>query len=200
MRLQYIDDDPKMESKEDQAVVDRVKERRGGKLIALDKALLHAPPVADGWNSFLKAIRTQTSLSASVRETAICRVAALNNAWYEWDAHAPILKESGVLSDEAIQHLRERPKPSSTMLTRQEGEESGKHLLDEKHLTVLEYTDAMTLGCIVPQPLFDRLKGTFSEREVVEITSTVAAYNCVSRFLVALDVGEMAKKYDVDMS
>lgn len=42
MRLPYIPDDPQMESKEDQDVVDRVKERRGGKLIALDKALLHA--------------------------------------------------------------------------------------------------------------------------------------------------------------
>lgn len=57
MRLPYIPDDLKMETAEDQAVVERVKERRGGKLIALDKALLHAPPVADGWNGFLKAIR-----------------------------------------------------------------------------------------------------------------------------------------------
>lgn len=42
MRLPYIPDDPQMEKKEDQDVVERVKERRGGKLIALDKALLHA--------------------------------------------------------------------------------------------------------------------------------------------------------------
>lgn len=40
MRLPYIPDDPQMSSAEDQAVVDRVKERRGGKLIPLDKALL----------------------------------------------------------------------------------------------------------------------------------------------------------------
>lgn len=40
MRLPYIPDDPQMASVEDQAVVDRVKERRGGKLIPLDKALL----------------------------------------------------------------------------------------------------------------------------------------------------------------
>lgn len=48
MRLPYVDDDPKMENPEDQAVVQRVKERRGGTLLSLDKALLHAPPVADG--------------------------------------------------------------------------------------------------------------------------------------------------------
>jgi len=48
----------------------------------------------------------------------------------------------------------------------------------------------MTLDVRVPDEVFAALKDLFSEREVVEITATVAAYNCVSRFLVALDVGE----------
>lgn len=48
MRLPYVPEDPKLQNPDDQAVVERVKERRGGKLIALDRALLHAPPVADG--------------------------------------------------------------------------------------------------------------------------------------------------------
>jgi alkylhydroperoxidase family enzyme len=191
MRLPYIADDPKMETDEDAAVVQRVKDRRGGKLIALDKTLLHAPAVASGWNSFLGAIRTQTSLQDSVREIAICRVAVLNNAWYEWDSHKPILENSGVLSAEAIESLKIKATEDKT---------TRGSMFDEKHLAVLEYTDAMTLGCIVPEPLFAKLKSFFSEKEVVEITSTVAAYNCVSRFLVALDVGEMAEKYDVDMS
>ena len=72
--------------------------------------------------------------------------------------------------------------------------------MDEKHLAVMEVTDAMTLGIIVPQGKFDALKKHFSDREVVEIVATVSAYNCVSRFLVALDVGQMAEKYGVDMS
>ena len=48
----------------------------------------------------------------------------------------------------------------------------------------------MTLDVRVPDEVFATLKEQFSEREVVEITATIAAYNCVSRFLVALDVGE----------
>ncbi|KAI5369277.1 Putative carboxymuconolactone decarboxylase [Septoria linicola] len=186
MRLTYIDDDPKMATPEDQAVVDRVKERRGGKLIALDKTLLHAPPVADGWNSFLKSIRTQTTLPASIRELAISRVAVINHAWYEWDSHAPILKETGVLSDEVVEKIKDR-----------DWDGTG---LDEKHLVVYEYTNAMTSGVIVKEPLFKKLRALFSEREVVEITATVAAYNTVSRFLVALDVGETSAKYGVDIS
>jgi alkylhydroperoxidase family enzyme len=43
-------------------------------------------------NSFLGSIRTRTTLPTSVRETAICRVAVLNKAWYEWDSHSPILE------------------------------------------------------------------------------------------------------------
>ena len=199
MRLPYIPDDPQMSTAEDQAVVQRVKDRRGGKLIALDKTLLHSPPVADGWNGFLKAVRTQTSLPDSVRELSICRVAALNKAWYEWDSHKPILEKGGVLSAEAIQHLKDRPRRNEDVASRQELKKVDVGL-DEKHLAVLEYTDAMTIGCIVPDPLFQRIKGLFSDTEVVEITSTIAAYNCVSRFLVALDVGEMAQKYNVDMS
>lgn len=193
MRLPYIADDPQMETEEDAAIVQRVKDRRGGKLIALDKTLLHAPAVANGWNSFLGAIRTQTSLPGSVRELAICRVAVLNKAWYEWDQHRPILEQTGVLSAEAVESLEERPQSGAGKLGRAD-------IFDDKHLAVLEYTDAMTLGCIVPEPVFAQLKRFFSEKEVVEITSTIAAYNCVSRFLVALDVGEMAQKYDIDMS
>lgn len=185
MRLPYVDDDPETDTAEDEAIVQRVKERRGGQLIALDKALLHAPPVADGWNSFLKSIRTQTTLPDSIRELAICRVAALNHAMYEWEHHVPILEKSGALSTEAIARVKDR--------------NAGSEGLDEKHAAVLEYTDAMTLGCVVKQATFDKLKTQFSDREVVEITSTVAAYNCVSRFLVALDVGEMADAFGLDM-
>ena len=66
--------------------------------------------------------------------------------------------------------------------------------LDERQWAVLEYTDAMTRAVAVPDPVFAELRRLFSEREVVEITATVAAYNCVSRFLVALDVGETSSK------
>ena len=185
MRLQYISDNPQMPNAEDQAVVERVKERRGGKLIELDKALLHAPPVADGWNSFLKAIRTQNSLPDSVREVAISRVAALNHAWYEWEAHAPLLQKTGAVSNEAVENLKDRTRAGIG--------------LDEKHLAVLEVTDAMTLQIIVPDAKFEKLKEFFSDREITEIVATVSAYNCVSRFLVALDVGEMREKYNMKM-
>jgi len=59
---------------------------------------------------------------------------------------------------------------------------------------VLAYADAMTIGVKVSDDIFAWLRKLFDDRETVEITATVAAYNCVSRFLVALDVGEMSEK------
>jgi len=50
MRLPYVPDPTNFTNPDDQAVEQRVRARRGEKgLIALDRTLLHAPPVADGW-------------------------------------------------------------------------------------------------------------------------------------------------------
>jgi alkylhydroperoxidase family enzyme len=129
-------------------------------------------------NSFIGAIRTKTSLPTSIRELAISRVAVLNKAWYEWDQHAPLLRECADITDDHVKEVLQTPKHQASAT------------LDEKHAAVMAYTDAMTLNVRIPDTIFERLKKTFSDREVVEITATVAAYNCVSRFLVALDVGE----------
>ncbi|CAN9167334.1 unnamed protein product [Alternaria sp. RS040] len=181
MRLPYIPDPPNFTSEEDKAVEQRVRQRRGEKgLIALDRTLLHAPPVADGWNSFLGSIRTKTSLPTAIRETAICRVAVLNKAWYEWESHSPILESAtDVTKDQVRAVLESTPR------------EPLDDILGPRLSAVLAYTDAMTLDVRVPDAVFEKLKEAgFSDKEIVEITATIAAYNCVSRFLVALDVGE----------
>ena len=54
------------------------------------------------------------------------------------------------------------------------------------------YTDWMTRNIQVPQNVFDNLKALFDDKQVVEVTFTAAAYNMVSRTLVALDVGDQA--------
>lgn len=55
MRLNYVSNPPSDLSPEDQAIVERVKARRGVKgLIPLDLTLLHAPKVADGKSPFVQ--------------------------------------------------------------------------------------------------------------------------------------------------
>ncbi|KAH6682600.1 AhpD-like protein [Halenospora varia] len=181
MRLPYVNPESSTFSSEDNAaILSRVQARRAPRpLQPLDLTLLHSPNVADGWNSFLGAVRTKTSLADDVREIAICRVAVINEAWYEWGHHAPLAKAGGV-SDEGIKVLGDKGL----------GGDAGKGVLSEKQMSVVRFTDEMTSNVKVPDEVFAELKKHFSEQEVVEITATVAAYNCVSRFLVALDVGE----------
>lgn len=114
----------------------------------------------------------------------------LNGAWYEWEAHAPIARAVGVC-DSALDGLRQ---VEGTGEGKEAGKMEGMEDLDEKQRVVVAYTDAMTRDVKVPDAVFEKLREVFNEREVVEITATVAAYNCVSRFLVALDVGEMNNK------
>jgi alkylhydroperoxidase family enzyme len=142
-------------------------------------------------NALLKAIRTQTSLPDSIREVAISRVVALNETWFEWKAHAPLLlKSSDVsISQPAVDYILNSPLNSHKIGA------SGPGGLEEKHMAVIAFTDASTKDIKVPQNVFDELKKSFDEKEIIEITATVAAYNCVTRFLVALHVGD-EKLYD----
>ncbi|MCJ1374520.1 hypothetical protein MMC20_005752 [Loxospora ochrophaea] len=190
MRLPYVPNPPHDPSPTLSATVSRMTARRAPHpLQPLDLTLLHSPPVADGWNSFLGAIRTQTSLAAHLRELAICRVAALNGAEYEWMHHAPLAIEAGVTDDD-MRAVREAP-PGAWETVPHLGQDTA---FGEEQLAVLHYTDRMTKDVRVEEGTFDRLKTCFTDQEIVEITATVAAYNCVSRFLVALDVGEMNGK------
>ncbi|KAH6844942.1 AhpD-like protein [Chaetomium sp. MPI-CAGE-AT-0009] len=182
MRIPYVPNPPTPASADEAAIVERIRARRAPRpLQPLDLALLHAPAVADGWNSFLGAVRTRTSLAADLREIAISRVAVVNGAWYEWAHHAPLAEQGGV-SKEGME------------VVRQEGElrlsEPAPEGLTAQQWVVVCYADEMTRNVQVRDETFAVLREMFGEKEVVEITATVAAYNCVSRFLVALDVGE----------
>ncbi|RDW93526.1 carboxymuconolactone decarboxylase family protein [Aspergillus mulundensis] len=182
MRLPYVADPPPTDTPEEAEILARVQARRAPNgLLPLDRALLHSFPVANGWNSFLGAIRQRTSLSDVIRELVISRVAILNGALFEWEQHSPLLSQAG-LSDTALQVVGDvdadiDAKVAEGVFSAAEG-------------AVLRYTDAVTKTVTVPEVIFAAVKERFSDREVVEITATAAAYNCVSRFLVALDVGE----------
>ncbi|WP_405866574.1 MULTISPECIES: carboxymuconolactone decarboxylase family protein [unclassified Streptomyces] len=152
-------------------IAQRIRARRGGTLHPLDRMLLHSPELADGWNSLLGAIRGRLQLPADIREMAILRIAVLNRATYEWTAHEPDARRAGLGDRELAELHRDKPE------------------LDARRRRVIAYTDAMTRDVHVPDELFDALRADFTDTELVELTATVAAYNMVSRFLVALDVG-----------
>src|SRR5262245_8341331 len=157
---------------EGQPLAERIRRERGGQLLNLYRMLLHSPPVTEGWLAFLTAIRHKTELPARYRELAILRVAVLNGAEYEFEVHVPFALKEGV-SREAIDALRANRNTND---------------LDEADRAVVGYADAMTREIRVPDEVFARMRELFSERDVVELTATIAAYNCVSRFLEALRI------------
>lgn len=170
MRIPYVPNPPPTATDEDAAIVARVAARRAPRpLQPLDLALLHSPPIADGWNSFLGAVRTRAALPADLRELAVCRVAVVNTAWYEWMHHAPLARAAGV-SDEAMRrHVRsEAPVPPL--------DKDGDGLLSDRQWAVLRYADEMTRNVRVADGTVALLKGLFSDREIVEITATVSIF------------------------
>ncbi|PLQ00849.1 carboxymuconolactone decarboxylase family protein [Cupriavidus pauculus] len=152
-------------------LVDRITAERGG-VLHLYQMLLHAPPVAEGWLTYLTAIRQKSSLPGALRELVIMRVAILNGAPYEADQHAPIALKEG-MTQAQLDDLSSWQDSS---------------LFDDTERAVLAYTDAMTRDIQVPAAVSEAIRQRFPHRQVVELTATVAAYNMVSRFLEALQV------------
>jgi len=143
-----------------------------GRVSLLYQVLLNSGPIASGWERLLTAVRNQTTVPAGLRELMILRVAVLNGAPFEFDAHVPHARRADV-PDEKIEATRE----------------SGvSPVFEPIERLVLELTDRMTRDIVVPDELMDRMRHHFDAKGIVEIVATVAAYNMVSRLLVALNV------------
>ena len=59
---------------------------------------------------------------------------------------------------------------------------------DERMRAVLAYTDAMTRDIAVADEIYAELRKHFSERQTVELSMLIGAYNMLTRFLKALKV------------
>ena len=153
---------------------DRIQGARG-RISLLYQVLLNSPPVAQGWEQMLSAVRNHNSLSPGLREMIILRVAVINRAPYEFDAHVPHALAGGV-PQATIDALRSPGLPTDAGL-------------DPAEAVALEYADAMTRDIDVPDALFERVNQHFQDQALVDLTATVAAYNMVSRFLVAMHIG-----------
>jgi 4-carboxymuconolactone decarboxylase len=143
-----------------------------GRVSLLYRALLNSGPIASGWERMLTAVRNQTQIPGDLRELIILRVAVLNRAAFEFDAHAPIAEREGVSADK-IEALRQAGIAA---------------IFEDRERLVLQLADAMTREIEVPDALMSSLQSHYDPKRLVELVATVAAYNMVSRFLVALNL------------
>jgi alkylhydroperoxidase family enzyme len=165
-----------MDLAEPAELVAAIRKRRGGQFINLDRMLLHSTPIAEGWNHFIGEIRNNLSLDPKLRELAMCGVAVLNGAEYEFFHHAPPFIKAGG-SEEQVQALR---------LIGQA--DFPKALFSSIENDAVELTFQMTRNIKVGSALMKRLQLALGNTDAVELVTVIAAYNMVSRFLIALDV------------
>jgi 4-carboxymuconolactone decarboxylase len=152
-------------------IEERILQERG-RISLLYQVLLNSAPIAQGWEAMLTAVRNKSSVPADLRELMILRVAVLNKASFEFEAHIPHALKSGV-PEEKIDALR-----SLTL----------SDLFTDEEKLLLQMTDHMTRDVEVPAELMAKVTHQYSAEKVVELVATVAAYNMVSRFLVALNI------------
>jgi AhpD family alkylhydroperoxidase len=160
---------PPAATEEGRALEHRIQ--RNGRLLPLFRILMNSPAVADGLEYMLSTLRQQTSLPMPLYELIILRVAVLNRADYEFEAHLPMALRAG-LSTEKVAAVRTEDLSA----------------FDDVERLVLEYTDAMTRTVQVPDALYARVAAAFDAKACVELTATIAASNMVARLAAALDV------------
>ncbi|CAB3714489.1 carboxymuconolactone decarboxylase family protein [Achromobacter pestifer] len=165
-RVAYAD----IKQPEIQPLVERIQRERSS-LPNLYKMLLNSPPVAEGWLNYLTAIRQKGGLPPRLRELLILRVAVLNEADYEFEQHLPIALEAGC-GKQDVDAVKA-------------GDFSA---LEGGERAAMAYCDEMTCKIRVQETTFSALRLAFDDKEIVEITATIAAYNMVSRFLEAIQV------------
>lgn len=152
-------------------LIEKIRNERGGKLLNLYRMLLHSPPLAEAWLGFLTAIRQRCALPGKLRELVIMRIAVINGADYEFRTHMPFALKEGITREQISALLR-----------------GTQDAFTDKERAVLAYAEAITRDVHVPDQVFEVLRRHLDEKELVELTATIGAYNLVSRFLEALQI------------
>lgn len=151
----------------------KIKGARGGRLINIYRLMLHSPALANAWFDLNQAVRYGTQIDGQCRELAVIRVAILNKVEYVQRAHGPAYALKEGLTPDQVNALADW-RPST--------------LFSAKQRALLGYVDAMTREIEVPEAVFKEVRKHFSERQTVELTMLIGAYNMLTRFLQALKV------------
>jgi alkylhydroperoxidase family enzyme len=151
----------------------KIKGARGGRLINIYRLMLHSPALANAWFDLNQVVRYGTEIDGQSRELAVIRVAILNGVEYVQRAHGPAYALKEGLTPEQVAALWDW---------------RASQLFNAQQRALLAYTDAMTEKIEVTDDVFDNARQHFSERQIVELTMLIGAYNMLTRFLKALKV------------
>ena len=173
MRLPFISQD----IAEPAALVADLRTRRGGKLLDVDRMLLHSPALAAAWTDFFGSIKNDIQLSPKLRELVACAVGSLNGAGYQYQQHSAAFLSAGGSTaqlealkwpDEAVRH---------------------NELFDQEEQSVLQMSLEMTRDIKVSNSTFAAALAALGSHQImVELVGVIAGFNLGSRFLVAMQI------------
>ncbi len=159
------------------SLVDRLRTRHGGRLLEVERVLLHSSTLATAWDGFFGGIKSGLLLSARRRELIACAVGSLNGADYQFQQHAgPYLAAGGTSAQ-----LEALADPGAAV--------DDADRFDAADRAILRLLVDMTLHVWVDDDVFAAArKAMDSDAAMVELVGVIAGYNLVSRFLVALRI------------
>jgi alkylhydroperoxidase family enzyme len=152
-------------------MVEQIRQERGGRFPHLFHMQLYNPAIVDGWLRLGTAVRFKSELDDAIRELAICLVARVTGAEYEWRAHRRLAAEAGFSDAQLDDILNWR---------------SGQ--FDDRHKAALALAEGLTRNVDVDDATFAAAQAHLSPRQMVELVTTVGYYNMVARFLVGLRI------------
>jgi alkylhydroperoxidase family enzyme len=135
------------------------------------KTLAHAETAFRPFLRFGGAILGKLELDPKLRELAILQVARDAEAEYEWVQHAAIAEAIGV--------------PAAQIDAIQAGDLES---FEDPERAVLELAAAMVAGPRVSDALFARLRGSFDDRQIVELLLTAGDYLMLARVMTVLEI------------
>jgi alkylhydroperoxidase family enzyme len=106
----------------------------------------------------------------------MCGVAILNRAEYEFFHHAPELLKAGG-TQQQVDELRKIGTDAFNA-----------SIFSAVEQDVVALTLAMTRDVEVPETIMERLTKSLGNQATVEMVAVIAAYNMVSRFLIATGI------------
>lgn len=169
-RVSLIDEENRPELS---GLIAKIRGARGGRLLNIYRIMLHSPALAGGWFELNQAVRYKTEVDGQSRELAMMRVAILNDVDYILRAHSRTYALKEGLTPAQVDALTEW---------------SASGLFSDQQRALLAYVDAMTRQIDVSNEVFEAVRAHYNERQVVELTMLVGAYNMLTRVLKALKI------------
>jgi alkylhydroperoxidase family enzyme len=172
---------PLVPKSSDDPVLKAIFERTNARNVDVPNLYLtiaNAPLMLQGWIGLTWPLRNEGISPRSLRELVIMRVAQVENATYVWAHHWDMAVAAGI-TVEQLESL---------------GKWRAGGRFDETQAATLAYTDEVIGKAGVKDETFAKIRGLFSDSEIVELTLAATFYLNLTHFARALRI-EPEPKY-----